>query len=181
MPDSLLTLSLLKTDFSTIIKEVTEERPEDELGGHGDVLCSFCEMTLMWIRTKLLQNTTRDKIFEYVNKVRSANSFLFCDISSGRYRHILMITKNLQLKLCDNLPDPARELAVDCDRIKDFPSVSFVIGNRVFHLSPQQVRAIGFLQTITSHALYAILHRLLFPRCMISTYYKLYEGLPQSA
>lgn len=57
-------------DFSMTIKEVTEEKPEDLLGGHQDVLCSACEMTLMWIHTMLLQNTTREKIFEYVNKVR---------------------------------------------------------------------------------------------------------------
>ncbi|KAK4775837.1 hypothetical protein SAY87_023798 [Trapa incisa] len=92
---------------SMMIKEVTEQKPEDALGGHMDVLCSACEMTLMWIHTKMLQNTTREKIFEYVNK------------------------------LCNNMPNPTQELVVDCDKVGDFPTVSFIIEKQLFHLSPQ--------------------------------------------
>ncbi|PKI43063.1 cyprosin-like isoform X2 [Punica granatum] len=91
-----------------IIKEVIEKKPEDKFGVHGGILCSTCEMMLMWIHKKLLQNTTKEIIFEYVNK------------------------------LCDNLPNPARELVVDCNNIGDFPPVSFIIGKRSFHLTPQQ-------------------------------------------
>lgn len=51
----------------------------------------------------------------------------------------LLCTFLLLLKLCDNLQNPMAESAVNCDNIVNMPSISFIIGNRSFHLTPEQV------------------------------------------
>ncbi|XP_018809452.1 aspartic proteinase-like [Juglans regia] len=40
-------------------------------------------------------------------------------------------------KLCDNL-NPVGESAVNCDNIRNMPHISFILGNRSFHLTPEQ-------------------------------------------
>ncbi|KAK8623976.1 hypothetical protein V6N13_065335 [Hibiscus sabdariffa] len=73
-----------------------------------DLVCAACELTVAWIRTELKQDKTHGRVVEYVNK------------------------------LCDTLPNPTTQLAVDCDEIPTMPTVSFVIGNKSFDLSPEQ-------------------------------------------
>lgn len=73
-----------------------------------DLICTACELTVAWMRTELMQNKTKARVIEYVNK------------------------------LCDNLPNPTRELAVECAKIPNMPTVSFLIGNKSFHLTPDQ-------------------------------------------
>lgn len=42
-------------------------------------------------------------------------------------------------QLCDRLPSPNGESAVDCDNLSSMPNVSFTIGGKVFDLAPNQV------------------------------------------
>lgn len=43
-------------------------------------------------------------------------------------------------QLCNRMPSPMGESAVDCGRVSSMPSVSFTIGRKIFKLSPQEVR-----------------------------------------
>ena len=45
----------------------------------------------------------------------------------------------MQFQLCDRLPSPMGESAVDCGRVSLMPNVSLIIGGKVFDLSPKQV------------------------------------------
>ncbi|CAH8256648.1 unnamed protein product [Arabidopsis lyrata] len=74
----------------------------------SSVLCEVCEMAVVWVQTKLKVNETKEKVFEYVNQ------------------------------LCESLPSPAGESIIDCNNIKNMPSVTFTIGGNPFSLSPQQ-------------------------------------------
>ncbi|KAF3959091.1 hypothetical protein CMV_016064 [Castanea mollissima] len=77
--------------------------------GLRDAMCSTCEMTVVWMQNQLKQNQTQDRILTYVNE------------------------------LCDRLPSPMGESAVDCGSLSSLPNVSLTIGGRVFDLSPEQV------------------------------------------
>lgn len=44
------------------------------------------------------------------------------------------------MQLCDRLPSPMGESAVDCSRLSSLPTVSFTIGGKMFDLTPEQVR-----------------------------------------
>lgn len=93
---------------SKIIKTKVEAKSGKALAVGEDLVCTACKMTAIWIQAELKQNKTKSKIFEYVNK------------------------------LCDNLPNPLKESAVDCDNIVNMPTISFMFGNRSFHLTPEQ-------------------------------------------
>ncbi|KAK6254284.1 hypothetical protein SCA6_015589 [Theobroma cacao] len=93
---------------SNSIEMVVEQKRERHTEVGQDLLCTACELILAWIRTELMENKTKGRVIEYVNK------------------------------LCDNLPNPTRELAVDCDKVPNMPSVSFIIGNKSFNLTPEQ-------------------------------------------
>ncbi|KAK4421354.1 Aspartic proteinase A2 [Sesamum alatum] len=84
----------------------------DEQGGRSsglhDAMCPACEMAIVWMKNQLGQNKTQDRILSYVNE------------------------------LCERMPNPLGESAVDCGRIPSMPSVSFTIGGKVFKLSPEQ-------------------------------------------
>ncbi|XP_039071350.1 aspartic proteinase-like [Hibiscus syriacus] len=96
--------------LSDDIKMVVEQKTEmhNNTGVGQDLLCAACELTVAWIRTELKQDKTQGQVIEYVNK------------------------------LCDTLPNPTTQLAVDCAKIPTMPTVSFVIGNKSFDLGPQQ-------------------------------------------
>lgn len=44
-----------------------------------------------------------------------------------------------KLQLCERLPSPMGESAVECESLSSMPSVSFTIGGKVFELSPKEV------------------------------------------
>ncbi|KAM1168614.1 hypothetical protein PS1_030619 [Malus domestica] len=77
-------------------------------GDLSDATCSACEMTVVWMQNQLKQNQTQERILDYVNQ------------------------------LCDRLPSPMGESAVDCAGLSSMPSVSFTIGGRTFDLTPEQ-------------------------------------------
>ncbi|MQM10793.1 hypothetical protein Taro_043691 [Colocasia esculenta] len=74
----------------------------------SDAMCSACEMAVVWMQNRLRQNQTQDQILSYINE------------------------------LCNRLPSPMGESAVDCNSLATLPSVSFTIGGKKFSLSPEQ-------------------------------------------
>ncbi|KAG8635181.1 aspartic proteinase [Manihot esculenta] len=74
----------------------------------NDAMCSACEMTVIWMQNQLRQNHTQDRILNYVNE------------------------------LCDRIPNPMGQSAVDCDSLSSMPTVSFTIGGKIFELTPQE-------------------------------------------
>lgn len=51
----------------------------------------------------------------------------------------------LSLQLCDSLPSPMGESAVDCSSISSLPSIAFTIAGRTFDLSPEEVIYLNFI------------------------------------
>ncbi|KAK9155659.1 hypothetical protein Sjap_003139 [Stephania japonica] len=94
---------------SADIKSVVDETKDGSSDGlKDDTMCSACEMTVVWMQNQLRQNQTQERIMNYINE------------------------------LCERLPSPMGESAVDCENLASMPNVSFTIGDRVFNLSPPQ-------------------------------------------
>ncbi|KMZ70101.1 putative Aspartic proteinase [Zostera marina] len=74
----------------------------------SDAMCNVCEMTVVWMRSKLSQNQTQENILNYVNE------------------------------LCERLPSPMGESVVECDNLASMPTVSFTIGGKTFALKPEE-------------------------------------------
>ncbi|KAI9094231.1 hypothetical protein K1719_026813 [Acacia pycnantha] len=81
---------------------------EDNTEKVEDTGCTFCEMAVTWIKNRLKLNGTEDQILDYVNE------------------------------LCDRLPNPNGESAVECGSLSSMPNISFTIGGKAFDLSPDQ-------------------------------------------
>ncbi|MBA0778951.1 hypothetical protein Gotri_003236 [Gossypium trilobum] len=77
-------------------------------GVQGNAMCPACEMAVVWMQNQLKQNQTQDVILNYVNQ------------------------------LCDRMPSPMGESAVECGSLSSMPTVSFTIGDKVFDLSPEE-------------------------------------------
>ncbi|KAH7838139.1 hypothetical protein Vadar_022509 [Vaccinium darrowii] len=90
------------------IESVVDEKKSGRIAGLRDGTCSACEMAVVWMQNQLKQNQTQDRILDYVNE------------------------------LCERLPSPMGESAVDCGRLSSMPKVSFTIGDKVFDLSPDE-------------------------------------------
>ncbi|XAR52759.1 Phytepsin [Bertholletia excelsa] len=73
-----------------------------------DAVCTACEMLVVWVRNQLKQEGTKEAVFHYVNQ------------------------------LCESLPSPMGESAVDCDNLSNMPTLSFRIGSKDFSLTPEQ-------------------------------------------
>ena len=77
-------------------------------GGLEDATCTACEMAVVWMQNQLRQNQTEERILDYANQ------------------------------LCERLPSPMGESAVDCGSLSTMPTVSFTIGGKTFDLAPEQ-------------------------------------------
>lgn len=88
--------------------ESVVDEKDGRSGGLHDAMCSACEMAVVWMQHQLRQNQTQERILNYVNE------------------------------LCERLPSPMGESAVECAGISSMPSVSFTIGGKVFDLSPHE-------------------------------------------
>ncbi|KAJ4794389.1 Aspartic protease family protein [Rhynchospora pubera] len=77
-------------------------------GGFSDAMCTYCELAVTWMENQISQNKTVEQIISYVDK------------------------------LCERLPSPMGESAVDCDSVSSMPNVSFSIGGKTFDLTPEQ-------------------------------------------
>lgn len=74
----------------------------------NDAMCSACELAVVWMQNQLMRNQTQESIFNYVNQ------------------------------LCEKLPSPMGESAVDCSTVSSMPSVSFTIGGKTFSLKAEE-------------------------------------------
>ncbi|KAL5990105.1 hypothetical protein ACLOJK_011002 [Asimina triloba] len=90
------------------IESVVYEASMEESVGKSDAMCSACEMAVVWMQNKLRQNETEELILNYINQ------------------------------LCDKLPSPMGESAVDCNSLSSMADVSFTIGGKTFSLTPEQ-------------------------------------------
>lgn len=76
--------------------------------GVSDEMCTFCEMAVVWMQNQIRRNETEDSIIDYANQ------------------------------LCERIPSPMGESAVDCSSLSSMPSIAFTIGGKTFNLSPEQ-------------------------------------------
>ncbi|CAH2047999.1 unnamed protein product [Thlaspi arvense] len=76
--------------------------------GLRDAGCVACEMAVVWIQSQLKQNMTQERIVNYIND------------------------------MCERMPSPNGESAVDCSQLSKMPTVSFTIGGKVFDLTPEE-------------------------------------------
>ncbi|KAI3440167.1 uncharacterized protein J3R85_003779 [Psidium guajava] len=90
------------------IESVVDESGGRSSGVMRDAMCSACEMAVVWMQSQLQQNRTQEHVLNYANE------------------------------LCDRVPSPNGESAVDCEKLSSMPIVSFTIGDNVFNLSPNE-------------------------------------------
>ncbi|KAF3789437.1 Aspartic proteinase A1 [Nymphaea thermarum] len=95
-------------DVSMVIESVVDKANMEESPVKSDATCTACEMAVVWMQNQIRMNRTHDQILNYINQ------------------------------LCDRLPSPMGESAVDCNGLSSMPSVSFTIGGKTFDLSPEQ-------------------------------------------
>jgi phytepsin len=74
----------------------------------AELVCTACEMLVVWVRNQLKQEGTKERVLNYVNQ------------------------------LCESLPSPMGESAIDCNSMLKMPNVTFTIGSRDFTLTPEQ-------------------------------------------
>lgn len=74
----------------------------------GDGLCSTCEMAVVWMQNQIRQNHTQEGVMNYINE------------------------------LCDRIPTPNGQSAVDCESTDSMPAISFTIGGKTFSLTAEQ-------------------------------------------
>ncbi|XP_019180056.1 PREDICTED: aspartic proteinase-like isoform X2 [Ipomoea nil] len=76
--------------------------------GDERALCTFCEMTVFWIKVELRKQKTKDKVFSYVDE------------------------------LCEKLPNPRGKSFINCDDVFKLPHISVTIANKTFPLAPRE-------------------------------------------
>lgn len=97
-----------KRDVSMGIESVVDVNVDKSSGGLRDSMCTACEMAVVWMQNQLRQNQTEERILNYANE------------------------------LCERLPSPMGESAVDCSSLSSMPSISFTIAGTTFDLTPEQ-------------------------------------------
>ena len=81
---------------------------EKSSAGLNDGMCNACEMAVVWMQNQLRQNQTQEHILDYINNI------------------------------CERLPSPMGESAVDCNLLSTMPAISFSIGDKIFNLTAEQ-------------------------------------------
>ncbi|KAH9315179.1 hypothetical protein KI387_023806, partial [Taxus chinensis] len=95
-------------DVSTGIASVLVKDQEEAESARSSGMCAACEMAVVWAQNQLASNISKEQVMAYINQ------------------------------LCDRLPNPNGESAVDCNKISRMPTVSFTIGDKAFDLTPEQ-------------------------------------------
>uniref|UniRef100_A0A6N2LWK5 Peptidase A1 domain-containing protein n=1 Tax=Salix viminalis TaxID=40686 RepID=A0A6N2LWK5_SALVM len=90
------------------IQSLVNEGNDKSSGVLGDAMCSACEMAVVWMRSQLQQNQTQDRILDYANQ------------------------------LCERVPNPMGQSAVDCGSVLSMPKIAFTIGGKQFELAPEE-------------------------------------------
>ncbi|KAG5548845.1 hypothetical protein RHGRI_014262 [Rhododendron griersonianum] len=84
------------------------EENKEHISAGDDLVCTACELLVYWVRNQLKEKDTKDQVFDYVNQ------------------------------LCESLPSPMGESAIDCNALSKMPNVTFTIGSKNFTLTPEQ-------------------------------------------
>ncbi|KAD6454262.1 hypothetical protein E3N88_08968 [Mikania micrantha] len=95
-------------DVSSMIESVVDKNEEKSSAGLSDEMCTFCKMAVVWMQNQIKRNQTESDIINYVNE------------------------------LCDRLPSPMGESAVECGSLSSMPNIAFSIGGKSFELTPEQ-------------------------------------------
>ncbi|KAK9074152.1 hypothetical protein SSX86_006749 [Deinandra increscens subsp. villosa] len=95
-------------EVSSIIQSVVDKNNGKSSSGLNDEMCTFCEMAVVWMRNQIKRNVTESDIINYVNE------------------------------LCDRIPSPMGESAVECRSLSSMPNIAFTIGGKSFELTPEQ-------------------------------------------
>ncbi|KAL2941722.1 Aspartic proteinase A1 [Bienertia sinuspersici] len=91
------------------LKTVQERTNRKELSSVADdLLCSACQMTVIWIQNQMKQGKSNKETLSYVSK------------------------------LCHNFPAPEGDVQVPCDDIAAMPNLTLTIGNKPFTFTPRQ-------------------------------------------
>ncbi|CAD5185447.1 unnamed protein product [Musa acuminata subsp. malaccensis] len=90
------------------IKSVVDNQVEKLDSGLSNGMCSYCEMAVVWMQSQLTQNKTLEQVLNYLDE------------------------------LCERIPSPMGESAVDCNSLSSMPVITFNIGGRNFDLRPEQ-------------------------------------------
>ncbi|XP_018472390.1 aspartic proteinase A2 isoform X2 [Raphanus sativus] len=90
------------------IESVVDNENTKSSSALRDAGCAPCEMAVVWIQSQLAQNMTQKRIVNYINDI------------------------------CERMPSPNGESAVDCSQLPKMPTVSFTIGGKVFDLAPEE-------------------------------------------
>ncbi|KAH9611733.1 hypothetical protein KSS87_004692, partial [Heliosperma pusillum] len=93
---------------SGIESVVDKEGSEDANSRSQDAMCSACEMSVVWMQNQLQQNATHDRVISYADE------------------------------LCERIPNPMGQSAIDCNNLSKMPTVSFTIAGKEFALSPEE-------------------------------------------
>ncbi|CAI0561181.1 unnamed protein product [Linum tenue] len=94
---------------SSQIEQVVKENEGASV--NNDLLCTACELLVIWVRNQLKHKEIKDAVLNYVSEA----SFL-----------------------CESLPSPSGESIVDCNSLPTMPNVSLTIGEKLFILTPEQ-------------------------------------------
>ncbi|KAK8965600.1 hypothetical protein KSP40_PGU022266 [Platanthera guangdongensis] len=68
--------------------------------GSNDVMCTACEMAVVWMQNRLKQNQTQEQVLNHINQ------------------------------LCGRLPSPVGDSSVNCGAISSMPIISFTLEAR---------------------------------------------------
>ncbi|WCJ32959.1 Aspartic proteinase [Euphorbia peplus] len=108
-PDKICSvIGLCLFDGSRGVSKGIESVVDKEIQRDAGGMCVACEMAVVWMQNQLKKNKTREYVLNYANQV------------------------------CEKLPSPMGESAVDCATVSNLPYVSFTIGGKVFDLAPEQ-------------------------------------------
>jgi hypothetical protein len=120
----------------------------------SDVMCSACQMAVVWIENQLRENKTKELILQYANQVTKLTIYFASFSSSSSLPNfldricciyiitgdrILPVCSSSMHQLCERLPSPNGESTVSCQEISKMPSLAFTIANKTFTLTPEQV------------------------------------------
>lgn len=73
---------------------------------------------------------------------------LFLNNFLGLRDMLLLLIPMILLQLCERMPNPMGESAVDCESVPSMPTVAFTIGGKEFELAPEEVLYLNSSLTI---------------------------------
>lgn len=139
-PDDVEDVWHFHTYFRSYIKSVVNKENEESSSVGSEAMCTACEMAVSLIQNELRNKETKEDVLKYVNQVKLTSKHVICCIKLKKWFLVLVKKKKkLVCQLCEHIPSPHGESAVDCDSLSTLPNISFTIGDKMFELTPEQV------------------------------------------